>query len=243
MNRDDLTEGSHRARSRAEKGRSPEAFEDCAKAIFALQRRQEGPVSTTSLAERLGITPGGVSTTLKRMAIAGLVDHQPYRGVTLTAAGRRLALEVLRHHRLLETYLSQALGMPWDRVHDEAEVLEHHISEELEELLASALGEPRFDPHGDPIPNQALEEIDPDDATVSLLELKAGDRGRLARVSDSDPEILRFLDQRGIGIGSEIELTERQEFQGPLFLEVDNAEHVLGVEVARRMRIAEIDSA
>ena len=136
--------------------RSP-AVEDYSKAIFSLQSRSDEPVSTNALAERLGITPGSVSAMLKKLDELGLITHVPYRGVRLTADGRRLALEVIRHHRLLESFLAEALGMPWDRVHAEAEVLEHVLSEDLEELIAAKLGHPTVDPHGDPIPSADLE--------------------------------------------------------------------------------------
>src|ERR1700690_1534617 len=132
--------------------RSP-AIDDYAKAIFALQSRDGDPVTTSALAERLGITPGSVSAMLRKLDELGLVTHEPYRGVRLTADGRRVALEVIRHHRLLERFLADALGMPWDRVHAEAEVLEHVLSEELEQLIAERLGHPSSDPHGDPIPS------------------------------------------------------------------------------------------
>ena len=131
-----------------------EAVEDYAKALHALAKRCEGPVTTSALAERLGVSPGSVTAMLKRMQEMGLVDHEPYRGALLTGEGERVALEVIRHHRLLEAYLAEVLGMPWDRVHDEAEVLEHYISEELEERIAAALGDPEHDPHGDPIPDR-----------------------------------------------------------------------------------------
>src|SRR5579863_7925780 len=140
----------------AESLRSP-AIDDYAKAIFALQTRADEPVSTSALAERLGITPGSVSAMLKKLDELGLVTHEPYRGVRLTESGRRVALEVIRHHRLLESFLAEALGMPWDRVHAEAEVLEHVLSDELEELIAERLGHPVLDPHGDPIPSADLE--------------------------------------------------------------------------------------
>src|SRR6266550_7090993 len=124
------------------------AVEDYAKAIYALERRSGGAVSTNALADRLEVTPASASGMVRRLGELGLVTHEPYRGVQLTAEGARVALEVLRHHRLLELYLAQSLGVPWDRVHDEAEVLEHHISEELEELIAEKLGNPTRDPHG-----------------------------------------------------------------------------------------------
>jgi DtxR family transcriptional regulator, Mn-dependent transcriptional regulator len=136
--------------------KSTEAIEDYAKAIYALSRQREGPVLNGEVADRLGVTPATATSMLKRLGGLGLVEYLPYRGVTLTAAGERVALEVIRHHRLIEAYLSQALGMPDDMVHAEAEVLEHHISEELERLIAAKLGEPSHDPHGTPIPGPDL---------------------------------------------------------------------------------------
>src|SRR6201996_5069387 len=193
-----------------------QAIEDYAKAIYALERRDNEPVSTNALAERLGVTPASASGMVKRLGELGLVEHQPYRGVTLTEDGRRVALEVMRHHRLLELYLVETLGVPWDRVHQEAEVLEHVLSEELEELIAAKLGDPTRDPHGDPIPTRDLtiEEAD----TESLESLEVGARGPFPRVSDSDPEMLRYLADRGISPGDELEVIERQPFGGPLFV-------------------------
>jgi DtxR family transcriptional regulator, Mn-dependent transcriptional regulator len=129
-----------------------EAIEDYAKAIYAISHDRDGPVLNGEVAERLGVTPATATSMLQRLAELGLVDYVPYKGVSLTAAGEKLALEVIRHHRLIEAYLAEALGMPEDRVHDEAEVLEHYISEELEALMAAKLGEPSHDPHGNPIP-------------------------------------------------------------------------------------------
>jgi DtxR family transcriptional regulator, Mn-dependent transcriptional regulator len=212
-----------------------EAIQDYAKAIYALQRRGEGAISTSALAERLTVSPASVTAMLKRMAEAGLVEHEPYRGVRLTEAGERVALEVIRHHRLLESYLADALGMPWDRVHAEAEVLEHYISEELEERIAKALGDPAFDPHGDPIPSRDLE-ISTEQGTA-LAQLEPGDGGVFSRVSDSDSEMLRYLADRGIRPGARLEVTERQPFGGPLFVEVDGARHAIGGELAERMVI------
>lgn len=132
------------------------AIEDYAKAIYGLSREREGPVLNGEVATRLGVRPATATSMLKRLGELGLVDYLPYRGVTLTPAGERVALETIRHHRLIEAYLSQALGMPDDQVHAEAEVLEHHISEELERLIAEKLGEPSHDPHGTPIPGPDL---------------------------------------------------------------------------------------
>jgi DtxR family Mn-dependent transcriptional regulator len=211
------------------------AVEDYAKAIYALECRGGGAVTTNALAERLGVTAGSASGMVKRLGELGLVEHQPYHGVSLTPEGRRVALEVLRHHRLLELYLAESLGVPWDRVHEEAEVLEHVLSEELEELIAARLGDPRLDPHGDPIPTRDLK-IDEGDS-VSLQSLQAGARGTFTRVSDSDPEMLRFLAERGIAPGGEFEVVEKQPFDGPLFVRFSDEVHVLGGALARAMRV------
>src|SRR5436305_13244611 len=144
------------------------AVEDYAKAIYALAAEREGPVSNNAIAERLHVTPASASAMVKRLDELGLARHVRYRGVELTKKGSQLALEVLRHHRLLELYLAESLGVPWDRVHDEAEVLEHVLSEELEELIAAKLGDPTRDPHGGPIPTRELEiEEDPHDGLDS----------------------------------------------------------------------------
>jgi len=136
--------------------KTSEAIEDYAKAIYALSREREGPVLNGDVAQRLGVAPATATSMLQKLAGLGLVDYVPYRGATLTPAGERVALEVIRHHRLIEAYLAEALGMPEDRVHEEAEVLEHYISEELELLIAAKLGEPSHDPHGTPIPGPDL---------------------------------------------------------------------------------------
>lgn len=212
------------------------AVEDYTKAIYALEQRDDQPVSTNALAERLGVTAASASGMVKRLGELGLVDHQPYHGVALTDPGRRVALEVMRHHRLLELYLVQSLDVPWDRVHEEAEVLEHVLSEELEELIARKLGNPTHDPHGDPIPTRELQ-ID-ETETESLESLRPGDRGMFARVSDSEPEMLRYLAELGIAPGDEVEVVDRQPFGGPLFVRVGDTVHPLGGELARAMRIA-----
>ena len=212
-----------------------EAIEDYAKALHALAQREEGPVSTSALAARLGVSAGSVTSMLKRMDEMGLVKHEPYRGALLTERGERVALEVIRHHRLLESYLADVLGMPWDRVHDEAEVLEHYISEELEQRIADALGDPRHDPHGDPIPDAALDMARDD--TTSLADVEPGASVSFSRVSDSDPEMLRYLDERGIRPGAEIALVSRDPFEGPLRVTVAGEEHLLGERLARAIRV------
>ena len=215
--------------------RLSEAIEDYAKAIYALGRRGDGTATTNALADRLGVSAGSVSAMIKKLAERGLAEHEPYHGVHLTAEGERVALEVLRHHRLLELYLAEHLGVPWDRVHEEAEALEHVISEDLEARIAAKLGHPTHDPHGDPIPDADL--VIDEGQTRSLADMRVGDRGRFVRVSDADPEMLRYLDARGIALADEFEVIDRQPFDGPLTLRFGTREHVLGGGLARAMRI------
>lgn len=212
-----------------------DAIENYAKAIYALERQCEGPVSTSALAERLKVTPGSASAMVKKLAARGLVQHEPYRGISLTPAGRRVALEVLRHHRLLELYLAEHLDVPWDRVHEEAEALEHVLSEDLEQRIAAKLGFPTHDPHGDPIPDADLT-ID-EGHTHSLASLPVGARGVFVRVSDSDPEMLRYLDERGVRLGDSLEVVERQPFGGPLTVRFGDTMEVLGGALAEAMRV------
>src|SRR3954468_13479845 len=211
------------------------AVEDYAKAIYALETREDAAVSNNALAERLGVSAPSASAMVKKLAGLGLVRHEPYRGVRLTSDGLKVALEVLRHHRLLERYLAQELGVPWDRVHDEAEVLEHVLSEELEALIAAKLGHPTRDPHGDPIPTPdgRIEES----PTSALHDLEPGECGCFVRVSDSDPEMLRYLAARGIAPGDDFEIVEKQPFDGPIFVRFDDDIHVLGGALAKAMRV------
>ena len=195
------------------KRRTNEGAENYAKAIYELQGREPSPVGTTAVAERLGVTPASASGMLKRLADEGVVEYEPYHGARLTPEGERIALEVIRHHRLLELFLAEVLGMPWDRVHDEAEVLEHHISEDLEELIAAKLGEPALDPHGDPIPDRDLA-ISADDS-VPLTELDPGEEGVFTRVSDSDASMLRYLSEHAIQPGASLTVRSREPFGGP----------------------------
>ena len=217
------------------------AVEDYAKAIYALQERGDGcAVTTNALAERLHVTPASASAMVKKLDGIGLVTHTPYKGVQLTPKGEAIALEVIRHHRLLEAYLSESLGVPWDRVHDEAEVLGHVLSEELEELIARKLGDPTHDPHGDPIPTRELRIEE--GRTSSMQSLEPGARGRFVRISDSDPEMLRYLADRGIAPGDDFEIVEKQPFDGPVSARFGKSVHVLGGGLARAMR-AEVAGA
>jgi DtxR family Mn-dependent transcriptional regulator len=218
-----------------------QAIEDYAKAIYAISAERDGLVLNGEVAERLEVTPATATSMLQKLDGLGLAEYVPYKGVRLTPAGEKVALEVIRHHRLIEAYLSEALGMPSDRVHEEAEVLEHYISEELEELIAAKLGDPTVDPHGDPIPSRELKlaEI----SGPALAELEPGDSATFVRISDSEPEMLRFLGERGIVPGTRLELVERQPFDGPLFVRVGEDTHVLGATLARAMHMRQEDKA
>jgi DtxR family Mn-dependent transcriptional regulator len=210
--------------------------EDYVKAIYALTLEPEQAASTSQIAERLGITAGSVSTMIKRMDASGLAEHVPYRGVRLTAAGRQLALGVIRRHRLLELFLATSLDIPWEDVHRYADALEHAASDELIELIAAKLGDPVADPHGDPIPNRLLE-ID-DRAQPTIADLRPGESARIVRVSDSEPRMLRYLSDHDIGIGATFELLERQPFDGPCLIRMQNQERrSLGIRLAQAIHV------
>jgi DtxR family Mn-dependent transcriptional regulator len=217
------------------KRRTNEGAENYAKALYELQGRAPDGVGTTAVAQRLGVTPASASGMLRRLADEGLVEYTPYQGARLTPEGERVALEVIRHHRLLELFLAEVLGMPWDRVHEEAEVLEHHISEELEELIAAKLGEPAIDPHGDPIPDRDLE-VSADDS-IPLTDLDAGEDGTFTRVSDSDASMLRYLSERAIQPGARLIVKGKEPFGGPVMVEIEGRTHPLGPELAASMRV------
>jgi DtxR family transcriptional regulator, Mn-dependent transcriptional regulator len=189
--------------------------EDYLKAIYDLERDAQ-PAATNDIAERLAISPASVSGMMRRLAEQGLITHEPYRGARLTAAGRRAALRTLRRHRILECYLTEVLGYPWDRVHDEAERLEHAASEELIERMADALGDPVQDPHGAPIPSR--EGVVEETSRRTLADVGAGENVRVRMVMDDDGERLRYLAELGIRPGSIIRLLDRAPFDGPITL-------------------------
>lgn len=208
--------------------------EDYLKAVFSLL--QDGDAaSTNDLAEKLGISAGSVSAMVKRLDEEGLLEHVPYRGVTLTPEGERVALRVLRRHRLLELYLTEELGVPWNRVHEEAEVLEHAISDDLIERIADKLGDPGFDPHGDPIPSRDLVLLT--QTTEPLSELGPGTRARFVRISDQNPEMLSYLSSLGVAIGDELQLVAREPFEGPCRVRAGGETLTLGVPLARAMQM------
>lgn len=209
--------------------------ENYAKVIYSLESRSEGAVTTSALARRLGVTAASASAMVKKLHQLELVEYTPYHGVRLTERGARIALKVIRKHRLLELFLVESLGVPWDRVHRDAELLEHHLSDELAALIADKLDQPTHDPHGDPIPT-ADGKID-EGETVPLETLEPGARGTLVRVSDSDPAMLRYLAERGIAPGEHFEILDRQPFGGPLSVRFANSIEALGVGLARAMRV------
>jgi DtxR family Mn-dependent transcriptional regulator len=211
------------------------AIQDYLKAIHALE--SEGAKATTSaLAERMRVSAPSATAMTKRLAELGLVERAPYRGVVLTGAGRRAALEVLRHHRLLERYLSETLGLPLEEVHAEADRLEHVLSEELEARIDEALGFPTLDPHGDPIPSRSLELESVADR--SLVSLAPGERSTVTRVPDRDAELLRYLGTLSLVPGSDVELREAAPFGGPLMIRAGGGEHAVSRELAARIRVA-----
>ncbi len=215
------------------------AAEDYLKAVWSLEKDGGVVVTTTALAERLGVIPSSVSGMVRKLAESGLVVHDPYRSVGLTDAGRRVAVDVVRRHRLLELFLTRELDVPWDEVHAEAEVLEHALSPRLVDRISAKLGHPTRDPHGDPIP--AADGSVADDDTVALSSLDRGACGVIVRVSDSDPRMLRYLSDHGIALGDRVEVLERAPFDGPLTVRVGPTELAVGGSLATAIRVA-VDS-
>jgi DtxR family Mn-dependent transcriptional regulator len=210
------------------------AMEDYLKAIYRLEERGSA-VTTHQLANELDVSGASVTNMLKRLAELKLVDYSRYKGVTLTEPGRKIALEIIRHHRLLELYLSESLGMAWHEVHAEAERLEHHLSEEVEARMDSALGFPTRDPHGDPIPSPDLtiDEV----SSVNLTALKEGERGTITRVSDRDPAQLEYLGSLGLYPGAVITLIKRLPFEGPFQIAVGGKTAMIGPPLAQLVSI------
>jgi DtxR family transcriptional regulator, Mn-dependent transcriptional regulator len=208
--------------------------EDYLKAIYELQDGQR-PVPNGALLARFRLatahySAAAVTDMLKKLATAGLVHYEPYHGVRLTAAGEQIALEMLRHHRLLELYLVERMGVPWDQAHAEADVLEHVLSEALESRIAALLGEPRFDPHGAPIPTR--EGTLPQRALLPLSQVAEGERCKVAEVDDADPSQLRYLAQIGLVPQAAVTIRQRDPLDGPLHLLVGEALQIIGRRIA-----------
>jgi DtxR family Mn-dependent transcriptional regulator len=213
-----------------------QAMEDYLKTIFKLQREGER-VTTSAIADRLRIKDASVTGMIKKLAELKLVEHERYQGVKLTPAGEKIALEVIRHHRLLESYLADALGYRWDEVDAEAERLEHVISEDFESRIAALLGHPNTDPHGDPIPSQDL--VMPPFVGQRLSDLPMGHTARVVRVADDDPALLRYLSEIGLVPQVIFVLRERAPFNGPLVLEIGGRQIAIGLEVADKISVVE----
>lgn len=211
------------------------AVQDYLKAIYVLESSGER-VTTSALARRMGVSAPSATAMTKRLADLGLVERLPYRGVALTEEGRRGALEVVRHHRLLERYLVDRLGLSLDEVHAEAELLEHALSEELEAKIDAELGFPTHDPHGDPIPDRELRLVHGENQ--SLLDLEPGTRGSIARVPDGDPELLRYLGELGLVPDAGVEMVEQAPFGGPLTVRTASGDHAISRELADRIAAA-----
>ncbi len=192
-------------------------------------------MNTTVLAQRMRVTPASATGMIKKLAGLKLARHTPYRGVVLTPVGEKVALEILRHHRLLELYLAEALGFPWDRVHEEADRLEHVISEEFEDRIFEALGQPTRDPHGEPIPSKDGKM--PQVSHEPLSDLRTGARGTINQIWRNNPEMLRYLGARGLVPDAPVEVTDEAPFDGPITVRTGRTSHVLGRELARHIRV------
>jgi DtxR family Mn-dependent transcriptional regulator len=215
-----------------------DVMEDYLKGIYELERDGDGPVGTSELADQLGVTPPTVSKMLDKLAARDLVEREKYAGVTLTPEGHTVALEVLRHHRLIEAYLAEALDYEWTDVHDEADNLEHHISEEFERAVAEALDDPTVDPHGDPIPGADLQPVD-DDSTA-LADAEHGERVVVARISDRDDEVLAYLAANGVQPGVELAVRAVDPV-GLYVVATDDGELRLPPDVVDDIRVRPVD--
>ena len=213
-----------------------QSIEDYLKAIFELTQKS-GRASTTQLAEHLNVTPASVTGMIKKLAATNppLLEYRKHRGVVLTDNGRAIALEILRHHRLLELFLHEVLGYPWDEVDEEADRLEHVISEKFEERIAKALGHPEYDPHGDPIPTKDLRM--PSTSTIPLSTLRPGQSASIKRVKDDDSELLKHLEAIGVTPDTRIAITNYSEFDGNLhiIIEKSNQVEVLGPKITNQI--------
>lgn len=217
-----------------------QAVEDYLKVIYDLGRGG-GAVTTSAIAGRLSVAPATVTGMVKKLAGLNLVAHESYRGVVLTDAGRRIALEVIRHHRLVERYLYEAMGVPWDQVHHEAEKWEHVLSEEMEDRMDEILGNPTTDPHGSPIPTRELEMEEPENDALSTLV--AGQTATVAEVGDEDSAMLRYFAELGLFPEAAVEVLAVAPFDGPITLRVSGEERAIGRQAADHVFVTDVRSA
>lgn len=206
-----------------------QAVEDYLKTIYKLQQGADS-VSTSDIARSMSVSSASVTNMVKRLAQLGLVEYESYRGVTVTTTGEKVALEIIRHHRLLELYLKEVMGYPWDKVHEEAEHLEHHISEEFENKLDEMLGYPTHDPHGDPIPTREGEIAQ--STSDPLAEVETGLSVVVQRVSDTDPEMLHYLEEIGLLPGASVVIVDKAPFHGPITIRLKSKEQIVGHRIA-----------
>jgi DtxR family Mn-dependent transcriptional regulator len=216
------------------------SVEDYLKAIYRLSP-QGRAASTSEIAQRLDLSPASVSGMVKRLSEQGLLEHVPYKGVQLTPEGRRAALRMLRRHRLIEAFLVAHLGYTWDTVHDEAERLEHAVSDTLVDRMAAVLGHPTVDPHGDPIPTSEGDILEL--ASTPLSEVPAGAAVEVRQVEESQPDRLRYIASIGLRPGVHVTVVDRQPFEGPITIAVDGRTHVVGHQLARVVRCSAEDDA
>ena len=214
------------------------AVEDYLTMIYKLSY-EGGEPTTTSIADKMGVSKASVTDMLKKLTKSSLILHEPYKGVKLTKAGEKIALEMIRHHRLVELYLKEAMGVSWDKVHDEAHKWEHILSEEIEDRIVEMLGNPTHDPHGAPIPTK--DGHIQDEKFTPLSDAQAGERLLVRMVKDSDPDKLRYLADKGIFPKTVIEVKDIQPFEGPLTLEVDGDSQIIGHEVSRIVFVSPIN--
>lgn len=211
------------------------AMEDYLKAIYLCSTDGQ-KVSTSTLAQRMHCSAASVTNMIQKLSELKLVSYRPYQGVLLSGAGEKVALEVIRHHRLIELYLADVLGYSWDKVHEEADKLEHVISEEFEDRIDQALGHPTRDPHGDPIPSKdgEVEQV----SRMALWDSRPGQRVKVERVSDRDPSVLRYLASIGIFPQVELDVLKKAPFNGPVHVRLDEEEHGLSEQLARQIFVA-----
>jgi DtxR family Mn-dependent transcriptional regulator len=212
-------------------------MENYLKVVFEILEHDDR-ATTSAIAERMGIAPASVTAMLKKLAEVKLITYEPYQGVKLTRAGEKTALEIIRHHRLLELYLAEALDVPWDRVHEEAERLEHALSEDLEERISAVLGNPTVDPHGSPIPSRdgVINRL----AGRRLSSVAAGETVTVIEVGDRDPDLLRYLGKLELFPGTEVKVLAIEPFQGPLVLKSNGREFILGRQAAEHIQVSDV---
>ena len=213
-----------------------QSVEDYLKVIYQLET--EGPRATTNnIAEMMEVSSASVTNMLKRLARLNLIEHTSYKGAKLTQAGCKIALEILRHHRLLELYLKEIMGYGWDEVHEEAEKLEHHISEQFEDKIAELLNYPTHDPHGDPIPTK--DGIMPKMALLPLTDASINNQYIIGRVRDQEPELLRYFEKIGVIPGVEIRIIDKAPFNGPILVKLEDVEKTIGFNIAEQVYLVE----